>query len=80
MQSDPMWSCAMAINVYLVFFRRYDASRLKRLYWVYGLVCYGVPFIPAMFCLFYKTKAKGELYGNATVSTHFDLFTFLNGN
>jgi hypothetical protein len=80
MQSDPMWSCAMAINVYLVFFRRYDASRLKRLYWIYGLVCYGVPFIPAMFCLFYKTKEKGEMYGNATVSTHFDLFTFLDGD
>jgi hypothetical protein len=67
MQSDPFWSCAMAVNVYLVFFRRYDAIRLKKLYWIYGLLCYGLPFIPAMFCLFYKTKKKGRMYGNATV-------------
>jgi len=67
MQSDPMWSLAMAVNVYLVFFRRYDASRLKKLYWVYGLLCYGIPFIPAMVCLLLKTKKKGEIYGNATV-------------
>jgi len=57
----------MAVNVYLVFFRRYDAIRLKKLYWIYGLLCYGLPFIPAMFCLFYKTKKKGRMYGNATV-------------
>ncbi|KAH8651899.1 hypothetical protein BGZ60DRAFT_473601 [Tricladium varicosporioides] len=67
MQSDPMWSCAMAINVYLVFFRRYDAGRLKKLYWYYGIICYGLPFIPAMFCLFYKTPLKGKMYGNATL-------------
>jgi hypothetical protein len=59
----------MAVNVYLVFFRRYDAHRLKRLYWVYAIICYGLPFLPAIFCLFYKTKAKGKMYGNATVST-----------
>ncbi|TVY84268.1 Cyclic AMP receptor-like protein A [Lachnellula suecica] len=67
MQSDPLWSCAMALNVYLVFFRRYDAYRLKKLYWIYGIICYGLPFIPAMFCLFYKTKKKGKMYGNATL-------------
>ncbi|KAG4422741.1 hypothetical protein IFR04_004089 [Cadophora malorum] len=67
MQSDPLWSCAMAVNVYLVFFRRYDAARLKKLYWYYGILCYGLPFIPAMFCLFYRTKEKGKMYGNATL-------------
>ncbi|TVY88207.1 Cyclic AMP receptor-like protein A, partial [Lachnellula willkommii] len=67
MQSDPLWSCAMAVNVYLVFFRRYDAHRLKKLYWVYCLLCYGLPFIPALFCLVYKTKVKGKMYGNATL-------------
>jgi hypothetical protein len=56
----------MAINVYLVFFRRYDASRLKKLYWIYGLVCYGLPFIPAMVCLLLKSR-KGKIYGDATV-------------
>lgn len=67
MQSDPMWSLMMAVNVYLVFFRRWDARRLKSLSWKYAIVCYGVPFIPALFCLIYKTKAKGEMYGNATL-------------
>ncbi|KAH6715682.1 G-protein-like protein coupled receptor [Leptodontidium sp. MPI-SDFR-AT-0119] len=67
MQSDPLWSCAMAVNVYLVFFRRYDAARLKKLYWYYGIMCYGLPFIPAMFCLFYQTREKGRMYGNATL-------------
>jgi hypothetical protein len=68
MQSDPLWSCAMAVNVYLVFFRRYDPIRLRRLHWVYGVLCYGLPFIPAMFCLFYKDKKRGKMYGDATVS------------
>lgn len=67
MQSDPMWSLAMAVNVYLVFFRRYDASRLKKLYWIYGLLCYGLPFIPALVCLLVRKKNKGKIYGNATV-------------
>lgn len=67
MQSDPMWSLAMAVNVYLVFFRRYDSTRLKKLYWLYGVICYGLPFIPAMVCLFLKTHKKGKIYGNATL-------------
>lgn len=68
MQSDPMWSLAMAVNVYLVFFRRYDAHRLRKLYWVYALLCYGIPFIPAMVCLLLKVNGKKQIYGNATVS------------
>jgi hypothetical protein len=58
----------MAINVYLVFFHRFDAIRLKKLYWLYGLICYGLPFIPAIFCLFYSSKNKGKMYGDATVN------------
>jgi hypothetical protein len=57
----------MAMNVYLVFFHRFDGARLKKLYPYYGLICYGLPFIPAMVCLFVKTKKKGKIYGNATV-------------
>ncbi|EHK97485.1 putative Cyclic AMP receptor-like protein A [Glarea lozoyensis 74030] len=68
MQSDPFWSCAIAINIYLVFFRRYDAQRLKGLYWIYGLICYGLPFISALFCLLYRDKTRGKIYGEATVS------------
>lgn len=67
MQSDPWWSLAMATNVYLVFFYRYDAAQLKKLYPYYALICYGLPFIPAMVCLFVKTKKRGRIYGNATL-------------
>jgi hypothetical protein len=67
MQSDPLWSLAMAFNVYLVFFHRYDAASLKKLYWIYGLICYGLPFIPALVCLVLRVPGKGEIYGNATV-------------
>ncbi|KAG9244560.1 G-protein-like protein coupled receptor [Calycina marina] len=67
MQSDPMWSLAMAVNVYLVFLHRYEAARLRKLYWVYGVICYGVPFIPAMVCLLLKVNKKSKIYGNATV-------------
>jgi hypothetical protein len=66
MQSDPLWSCAMAINVYLCIFRRYDPPRLRKMHWKYALLCYGLPFIPAMFCLFYRDQ-RGKMYGDATV-------------
>lgn len=69
MQSDPMWSLAMAINVYLVFFKRYDAHRLKKLYWIYAGLCYGIPFVPAMVCLLLRRNGKDKIYGDATVST-----------
>jgi hypothetical protein len=62
----------MAVNVYLVFFKRYDARHLKRLYWIYAVLCYGIPFIPAMVCLLLKPK-KGVIYGNATVILSFIL-------
>ena len=68
MQSDPFWGCAMAINVYLVFFHRYDADRLRRLHWVYGILCYGLPFLPAIVGLLYRTRDGGRMYGNSTVS------------
>lgn len=57
----------MATNVYLVFFYRFDAAQLKKLYPYYALICYGIPFIPAMVCLFVKNGTKGKIYGNATV-------------
>ncbi|KAI9155239.1 Cytochrome P450 monooxygenase astJ [Paramyrothecium foliicola] len=46
--ADAYWTLAMAINVYLRFYKRYDADQLRRLEWVYLLCCYGVPFVPAL--------------------------------
>lgn len=65
MQSDPLWSLVAAITVFLVFFRRWGAERIKRLYWVYILFCYGFPIIAAIACLIYKKN--GSMYGNATL-------------
>ena len=67
MQSDPMWGTCMAMNVYFVIFRRWDSKKLKQMFKWYILVCYGVPFIPAMFCLWYRSQKNGRVYGDATV-------------
>lgn len=67
MQSDPFWSLVAAVTVFLVFFRRWGAERIANLYWVYILLCYGIPGAAAMVCLLYNKK--GPIYGNATVST-----------
>lgn len=67
MQSDPMWGTCMAMNVYFVIFRRWDSKKLKQMFKWYILVCYGVPFIPAMFCLWYQNQKNGRVYGDATV-------------
>jgi hypothetical protein len=75
--ADACWAFAMALNIWLTFYRKYDAERIRRLEVVYFIVCYGVPFIPAFTYIFIKTASKGRLYGNATswcwVSTNWDL-------
>lgn len=68
MPADALWTFAMAFNVYLTFFHKYDASRLRRLEWKYVLLCYGLPFIPAFVYFFVKNEAKGPVYGSAVVS------------
>ncbi|KAE8445391.1 hypothetical protein EG329_013404 [Mollisiaceae sp. DMI_Dod_QoI] len=63
MQSDPLWSLVAAVTVFLVFFCRWGAERIKKLYWVYVSLCYGIPAIFAITCLFYRKS--GPMYGNA---------------
>ena len=63
--ADAMWNLAMAINVYLTVFQKYDAERLKSMERLYLLVCYGGPFIPAFACCFISTNENGKIYGNA---------------
>jgi hypothetical protein len=67
MQSDPWWSFAMAINVYLVFFRSYPPSNFWNHVWLYCLACFGIPAIPAFILLFHKPNGE-RIYGNATAS------------
>ena len=65
--ADALWNMAMAVNVYLTLFRNHNAKQLKTLEWRYWIMCYGVPFIVALTCLFVSTAARGKVYGPATV-------------
>ncbi|KAI1423750.1 G-protein coupled receptor [Xylaria sp. FL1777] len=63
--SDALWAFAMAFNVYLTFYFKFDAQKLKRMEKWYLLICYGVPFPPALSYIFISTKSKGRIYGDA---------------
>jgi hypothetical protein len=69
MQSDPWWSLAMAVNVYMVFFMSYPPNDFHKHLWLYCVVCFGIPAVPAFICLFYEPNRE-RMYGNATVSRH----------
>ncbi|KAK2014562.1 G-protein coupled receptor [Colletotrichum eremochloae] len=68
MQSDPWWSFAMAVNVYLVFFAGASPTSFRRYLWVYCVVCFGFPLLPALICLFLRPdKPDDYIYGDATL-------------
>lgn len=71
MQSDPWWSLAMAINVFLVFFFRTSPDSFQKWWWVYCLICYGGPFVIALSLLLVRHPERGPVYGEATVSSLF---------
>lgn len=68
MPADALWTFAMALNVYLTFFRQYDAHQLRSFEWRYLLCCYGIPFIPAFVFCFVESQSRGKVYGSAVVS------------
>ncbi|KAF7182445.1 hypothetical protein CNMCM7691_002015 [Aspergillus felis] len=65
MPADALWTLAMACNVYLTFFHKYNSEQLRQLEWKYVLFCYGLPFIPAFVYFFIETEARGKVYGSA---------------
>ncbi|KAK4127467.1 family A G protein-coupled receptor-like protein [Parathielavia appendiculata] len=67
MPADAFWTLAMAVNVYLTFYFKFDAQRLRRMEVPYLLLCYGIPFIVALVLIFISTPEKGRMYGNATL-------------
>ncbi|KAF3016175.1 hypothetical protein E8E14_010146 [Neopestalotiopsis sp. 37M] len=67
MQSDPWWSLAMAVNVYMVFFFAANPKSFLRYWWAYFIVCYGIPLIPSLVLLLVQGKASARIYGNATI-------------
>ncbi|KAI0881137.1 family A G protein-coupled receptor-like protein [Annulohypoxylon maeteangense] len=76
--ADALWTLAMAFNVYLTFYHKFDAARLRKMEIYYLLFCYGIPFVPALTYVFVRTEKAGRMYGNATlwcwVSSEFDIF------
>ncbi|MCJ1292385.1 hypothetical protein MMC34_003935 [Xylographa carneopallida] len=57
----------MAVNVYLTVFKKYNAEQLRSMEWIYLLVCYGGPLIPAFAYCFISTASNGRIYGDATL-------------
>jgi hypothetical protein len=78
MPADAFWTLAMAINVYLTFYFKFDAQRLRKMELPYLIGCYGVPFVVALVFVFIKDPEKGRMYGDATlwcwVSSQWDIF------
>lgn len=78
MPADALWTLAMAINVYLTFYFKFDAQRLRKMEAPYLICCYGIPFVVALTYIFVSTPARGRMYGNATlwcwVSSSWDIF------
>ncbi|KAL4938592.1 hypothetical protein BDV06DRAFT_215002 [Aspergillus oleicola] len=65
MPADALWTFAMAFNVYLTFFRKYNSEQLRRHEWKYIVLCYGLPFIPAFTYFFINSPSRGKVYGSA---------------
>ncbi|KAF4451811.1 hypothetical protein F53441_5286 [Fusarium austroafricanum] len=67
MQSDPWWSLAMAINVFLVFFCNADPRMFRKYAWLYCAICFGGPFIPAVVLISIRNSPEGLIFGDATL-------------
>ncbi|KAI0472153.1 family A G protein-coupled receptor-like protein [Xylariaceae sp. FL0804] len=65
--ADALWTLAMAFNVYLTFYFKFDAERLRKMEIYYLIACYGVPFIPALVFVFVSKPSAGRMYGDATL-------------
>lgn len=65
--ADTFWTLAMAVNVYLTFYHKFDAAKLRRMELPYLITCYGVPFIVALTYVFIDDPRRGKMYGDATL-------------
>lgn len=63
--ADAYWTLAMAVNVYLTFYFKFDAHGLKKMEIPYLIICYGIPFTPAFVYLFVRNAAGEHVYGSA---------------
>ncbi|KAK5995877.1 hypothetical protein PT974_04295 [Cladobotryum mycophilum] len=81
MPADAFWTLAMAFNVYLTFYHKYDARMLRKMEVPYLIGCYGIPFVPAFIYIFVKNREGKRAYGNATlwcwITTEWDIWRIL---
>lgn len=77
MQSDPWWSFAMAINVFLVFFLNANPRTFRQYAWLYCVICFGGPMIPAIVLISVRDHPDGLIFGDATVSGSFLCYLIL---
>lgn len=57
----------MAVNVFMVFFFSANPNNFLHYWYIYCIVCYGVPFIPALWLLLVEDTSGKPVYGDATV-------------
>ncbi|TWU71036.1 hypothetical protein ED733_001476 [Metarhizium rileyi] len=67
MQADPWWSFAMAVNVFLVFFNNANPITLRRYTWVYFVICFGGPMLPAVILVSIRDEERGPVFGDAAL-------------
>ncbi|KAF4947597.1 hypothetical protein FGADI_10278 [Fusarium gaditjirri] len=67
MFADVFWALAMAANVYLTFYYRFDGVRLRQLEPLQISLCYGIPFIIGITFIFVKNSDGVRAYGNANL-------------
>ncbi|EED13098.1 cAMP receptor (Car4), putative [Talaromyces stipitatus ATCC 10500] len=61
--ADVLWTVAMAVDVYLVVYHRFEAEALRKLEIYYITIITGVVAIPALVFLFIHTLDKGPISG-----------------
>lgn len=57
----------MAVNVFLVFFFNADPSSFRKYAWVYCIICFGGPMIPAVVLISIRSGPRGLIFGDAAV-------------
>ncbi|OJD36947.1 g-protein coupled receptor [Diplodia corticola] len=66
MPADSLWTLCMALNVFLTFFKNYNAVDLRNLESRYVVLCYGVCAIPGIIYLALDhSRLRTEIYGDA---------------
>ncbi|PNP50400.1 hypothetical protein THARTR1_08927 [Trichoderma harzianum] len=80
MQSDPWWSFAMAFNVFLVFFFNANPATFRKRIWIYCIICFGGPLVPAVVLVSIHDDAKGPVFGNAALLTLGQLWCWVDSN